>query len=268
MEGALAVRVEQKEMTITTEDIKKYIAPKATDKELFMFIGISKSYGLNPFKREIHFVKYGESPASIIVGYEQYLKRADRTGKLDGWKCWIEKDNIGEKAIIEIKRKDQSLPIRWEVYREEFDKKQSTWKAMPTFMLKKVAIAQGFRLAFPDELGGMPYIPEEMPEEKGGKLTSEKLDKDIIDVTPKAEGKKEEPQREQGADADLEFSEKDILADMKKKLSSLMKGFSTESKKEFFNFVIDGRPTMDNLQNFIDEFADHKAAFLKSKEVA
>ena len=178
MENAIAV----KEDTITATDVKKYIAQNATDKELYMFMGICKSYGLNPLKREIHFVKYGNAAASIIVGYEIYLKRAERTGKLDGWKRWIEKDNIGEKAIIEIKRKDQSIPIRWEVYRSEFDKQQSTWKAMPTFMLKKVAIAQGFRLAFPDDLGGMPYIPEELPATSNN-VTSETLEQKEVDNT-------------------------------------------------------------------------------------
>lgn len=173
METAVALKE-----TLSSQDIKKYIAPNATDKELFMFIGICKSYGLNPFKREIHFVKYGNAAASIIVGYESYIKRAERTGKLDGWKCWIEKDDIGEKAIIEIKRKDQSIPIRWEVYRQEFDKQQSTWKAMPMFMLKKVAIAQGFRLAFSEEVGGMPYIPEELPTTSN--TSSESLPKDEI----------------------------------------------------------------------------------------
>jgi uncharacterized protein YyaL (SSP411 family) len=32
-------------------------------------------------------------------------------------------------------------------------------------MIKKVAISQGFRLCFSDELGGMPYTKEEMPEQ-------------------------------------------------------------------------------------------------------
>lgn len=183
-ETALAIK---EDMTLTVNDVKKYIAPNATDKELFMFMGISKSFGLNPFKREVHFIKYGNNAASIVVGYEQYLKRAERTGKLDGWKCWIE--DMGkptERAVIEIRRKDQSQPIVWEVYRKEFDKQQSTWKTMGSFMLKKVAISQGFRLAFPDDLGGMPYIPEELPQTTE-KVTSEGLNKDVIDVeeTPK-----------------------------------------------------------------------------------
>ena len=179
MENAVAVKEQE---LISLQDVKRYIAPNATDKELFMFMGIAKSYNLNPLKREIHFIKYGNAAASIVVGYEIYLKRAERTGKLDGWKCWIEKDDIGGKAIIEIKRKDQSLPIKWEVYRKEFDKGQSTWKSMPTFMLKKVAIAQGFRLAFPDDLGGLPYLPEELPQTSHS--TSEDLNRDVVYVTP------------------------------------------------------------------------------------
>ena len=55
------------EITFSIEDIKKYICQGATDKELFMFVNIAKSYGLNPMKREIHFVKYGTSLANIIV---------------------------------------------------------------------------------------------------------------------------------------------------------------------------------------------------------
>jgi len=186
-ETALAIREDFK---ITADDVRKYFAPNATEKEFGILMGICNSFHLNPFKREVHFVKYGNAPASIITGYEIYLKRAERTGKLDGWKCWIEKDDIGEKAVIEIKRKDQSMPIRWEVYRKEFDKQQSTWKAMPSFMLKKVAIAQGFRLAFPDDLGGMPYIPEEMPSDKGGGVSealpkNEVIEGEVIEPSPK-----------------------------------------------------------------------------------
>jgi phage recombination protein Bet len=180
METALAKR---EEFTISMDDVKKYVAPGATDKELFVFMGVAKSYGLNPLKREIHFVKYGQNPGQVIVGYESYIKRAERTTLLDGWKVWIA--DIGkpeERAIIEIRRKDFSQPFTWEVYRKEFDKGQANWKSMPTFMLKKVAIAQGFRLAFPSEIGGMPYIPEELPKEKGGGGTSEELDKGVIDV--------------------------------------------------------------------------------------
>ena len=203
----------KQQFEVSIADVKKYIAPNATDKELFLFMGICKSYGLNPLKREIHFVKYGNAAASIIVGYEIYLKRAERTGKLDGWKCWIEKDEIGEKAVIEIKRKDQSTPIKWEVYRKEFDKQQSTWKAMPTFMLKKVAIAQGFRLAFPEDLGGIPYIPEELPTTSANQVTSEGLDKHdvIVDAEPEQAAPEVTPQRYDDIPPEVEHDIGDIV---------------------------------------------------------
>jgi len=153
------VKTQKNEIEITKDDIKKLLCPNATDKELAIALNIIKSFGLNPFKREVHIIKYGNSPAQIIVGYETYLKRAERTGKLDGWKAEI-LDN-GEKARVTIWRKDWKEPFIWEVDRAEFDKKQSTWKQMSNFMLKKVCIAQAFRLAFPDELGGMPYTHEE-----------------------------------------------------------------------------------------------------------
>jgi len=144
-------------------DVKKYIAPGANDKELFLFMNIARSYGLNPFKREVHFIKYGQNPASVVVGYEIYLKRAESSGQLDGWSVTIlDQGTPKERAQITIHRKDRKNPFIWEVSRKEFDKGQSTWKLMPEFMLKKVAIAQGFRLCFPEQLGGMPYIPEEI----------------------------------------------------------------------------------------------------------
>jgi hypothetical protein len=146
------------QITLSVDDIKKFIAKNATDKELFVFLNVCRSYNLNPFKREVHFIKYDEKSAGqTIVGYEIYLKRAEATGKLDGWKCWID----GNKAKAIIYRKDRQYPFEWEVDRSEFNKNQSTWKSMPNFMLKKVCIAQAFRLCFPSELGGMPYIPEE-----------------------------------------------------------------------------------------------------------
>ena len=39
------------------------------------------------------------------------------------------------------------------------------WAEMPEFMIKKVAIWQGFRLCFPSELWGLPYLAEEITSE-------------------------------------------------------------------------------------------------------
>jgi phage recombination protein Bet len=147
------------DVTVTRDDVRNYLCKDATDKEIYMAMGIMASYKLNPFKREIHLIKFKDSPAEVIVGYESYLKRAERTGKLKGWKAGISEDK--KQAWVKIWRADWDEPFEWTVELAEFDKKRATWTAMPTHMGKKVAIAQGFRLAFPDELGGMPYTSEE-----------------------------------------------------------------------------------------------------------
>lgn len=173
--GDLAT-VEKHELALTEKDVKAYICPTATDKELYMFMNIAKSYGLNPFKREVHFVKYGQNPGQVIVGYETYLKRAEATGKLNGWKAWVE----GDKAKIIIHRKDWEHPFEFEIDIKEFDKQQALWKTMRTFMAKKVVTAIGMRLCFPEDLGGMPYTAEEIVVEH----TQEEPPKQLSKIEP------------------------------------------------------------------------------------
>ncbi len=55
-----------------------------TDGEKNTYLQIAKAFNLNPFKREIYVSKYN-GQMSIIVGYETYIKRAERSGMLDGW---------------------------------------------------------------------------------------------------------------------------------------------------------------------------------------
>jgi hypothetical protein len=130
-----------------------------------------------------------------VTGYEVYLKRAERLNVLDGWRTWTEgtlerrkeqktitcKDKQtgqqksfvkeidvwrGElKACIEIMRRDWSKPFYHEVFFEEYTQDNQMWNTKPRTMIKKVVVAQGFRLAFPDEMGGMPYSSDEMPDE-------------------------------------------------------------------------------------------------------
>jgi phage recombination protein Bet len=164
---------------ITKEKVSEYLdafglSTQLTDNEKTQFIEIACEFKLNPFKREIFCVPYGQGDSrklSIITGYEVYIKRADRSGKLNGWRAWTEGTGEDLKALVEIHRRDWEKPFLHEVYwRESAQKKRdgtltAFWVKQPRFQLKKVAISQGFRLCFPDELGGIPYDPNELPEE-------------------------------------------------------------------------------------------------------
>lgn len=145
-----------------------------TKNQVNQFIEIAQAFGLNPFKREIYASKYGDN-FSIIVGFETYIKRAERSGRLSGWNVTtqgaINPSNMANsdlKAIITIHRKDWEHPFVHEVFFPEYCQKRHDgtlnkfWKEKPLTMLKKVAMAQGFRLCFSDELGGLPYTQEEI----------------------------------------------------------------------------------------------------------
>lgn len=178
MEKSLATVAE----SLSAEKLLQYldiagIAKSLTREERLQFVEIAQAYQLNPFKREIYCNTYGKGEyrtTSIITGYEVYIKRAERTGKLNGYKVdisgSIKENNL--TATITIFRKDWGHPFQHEVYFEEVCQKtrdgrlNSIWSKMPKFMTKKVAIAQGFRLCFSDELGGMPYTADELPAEE------------------------------------------------------------------------------------------------------
>jgi phage recombination protein Bet len=176
MSSELVKTTSQEISTVTEQELIGHLenlglVNKLTQGEKSTFIAIAKAFNLNPFKREIHVSKYGDK-ASIITGYEVYIKRAERTGLLDGWEC-VTSGSVKEgnlKAILTIYRKDRSRPFIWESDYNEFVQKTSSgnvtqfWQKA-SFMIKKVAISQGFRLCFSDELGGMPYTREEMPEQ-------------------------------------------------------------------------------------------------------
>jgi phage recombination protein Bet len=177
---AVAIREE-----ITEAKVMEYLNSAGITNNLLpnekkMFFNIAREFGLNPFKREIHITAYGEGDyrkCSIITGYEVYIKRAERTGKLDGWKVWTEGDGKSLKAVVEIYRKDQKYPFVHEAYYIEccqYNKNglpNAIWAKQPRFMTKKVAIGQAFRLCFPDDLGGMPYEETEIPQEEPRNVT-------------------------------------------------------------------------------------------------
>jgi len=149
------------------------LVSQLSEPEKLQFVEVAQAFKLNPFKREIHVAVFGEGEyrrLSIITGYEVYLKRAERTGKLDGWRAWVEGTGDAMKALVEIHRKDWSESFVHEVYWSEAVQRTkagaptSFWTKMPKFQLKKVCISQAFRLAFPDELGGLPYDASELPD--------------------------------------------------------------------------------------------------------
>lgn len=197
----LAVRYEVngQEVVLTKDDVKKYLvsgnADKVTDKEFKLFMELCKAQGLNPFLKEAYLIKFGND-ASIITGKDVFLKRARANPDFRGFKAGIIVQNdqglekregtfylkgqenlVGGWASIYIK--DWEVPFDHSVSLAEFNKGTSTWKTMPAVMIRKVALVQALREAFPDELQQL-YSAEEMEGEVILQEDPQSLGNDVI----------------------------------------------------------------------------------------
>ena len=160
---------------------------KVDDQTLITAIAYARHVGLDPLKKEVHFVPYydKEQKKTIlqpVVAYTEYIKRAERSGKLRGWTCRVQKQGEEHVAIVEIKRSDWEIPFVWEVPMSEVRRDTPLWKSQPLFMLRKTAIAQAFRMCFPEETAHLPY------EEAENWITAEEQPPEVDpDTTPAAE---------------------------------------------------------------------------------
>jgi phage recombination protein Bet len=151
--------------------IRDVVAKGASDDELKLFLYRCKNMGLDPLKPgQIYFIKYGNSPGTIVVGIEGFRTRANTTGKLAGIKRGVLRDEKSRcvGAWAEVFRKDWNEPAREEVSLTEYNTGKGNWNKMPETMIKKVAEAAALRMAFPDELGGV-YTNEEMDQAEASK---------------------------------------------------------------------------------------------------
>ena len=180
----------------TFQDIKRYFDPQnlLTEKQVGQALSLIKGRNLNPLANEVYIVAYkkktGGTEFSLIVSKEAFLKRAAQCKDYEGFEAGVvavDSDGVmherkgaillpGDTLIggwARVYRKNFKVPVEIFVSREEYDKKQSTWNAMPATMIRKTALVNALREAFPEDLGNM------YTEDDGG----ETFDR-IKDVTP------------------------------------------------------------------------------------
>lgn len=164
--------------------IKQYLTSgsgKVSDQEVVMFLNLCRFQHLNPFLNEAYLVKFGTAPASIIVSKEAFMKRAENNPHYRGFKAGVIVQRGDEIVSLtgavklpndvliggwaEVKRDDRDEPTRIEISFNEFSKSQATWKSMPLNMIRKSAIVNALREAFPESLGAMYTEDDKQPIE-------------------------------------------------------------------------------------------------------
>lgn len=167
---------------LTGEMVKQYLVrgnSEVSDQELVMFLNLCKYQKLNPFLNEAYLIKFKNAPAQIVTSKEAFMKRAESNEQYSGLEAGIIVERDGNMVELEgavslksdvliggwakVYRKDRDKPIVVKISMEEFSKSQATWKQMPNNMIRKTAVVNALREAFPENLNQM-YTDEETPD--------------------------------------------------------------------------------------------------------
>jgi len=208
MTNAVEFEVNGEEVKLTGNTVKNYLVRgngEVSDQELVMYINLCKYQKLNPFLNEAYLVKFGQQPAQIIVSKEAFMKRAENHPKYEGFAAGIivERDDdlvevegavkLSKDKLIggwaKIYRSDRKHPVTTRISLEEFSKGQATWKQMPLNMIRKSAIVNAQREAFPDTLGAL-YTEDDAdvttgqgsPEEQAKQEIKQNANSEVIDI--------------------------------------------------------------------------------------
>lgn len=190
MTKELAVRyeVDGTEIDLNPEIVLKYMITgdeiNISNKEMARIIMTCKARNLNPFTGDVvinHYnnKKTGETVCSLVTTKDFFTRRAVNNPLYRGKKagvCVLSADGrpvkragscvyteLGERLIggwceVYIEGRE---PEYAEVSLVEYNQHQALWNTKPGTMIRKVAVSQALREAFPNDFNGL-YEPEEM----------------------------------------------------------------------------------------------------------
>ena len=169
------------QITLTPQDVAMYCASggaQLTQRDVVNFMATCKALGANPYLGDVYLVKYGSENASIMAGKNYYTRVAVSIPTYDGMAagivCVTQQGEVayrsgslalpGDTCIggwAEVHDKRWTHPVRAEVALEEYNSHRSLWKTKPLTMIRKVALVQALREAYPDRFAGT-YDASEM----------------------------------------------------------------------------------------------------------
>jgi phage recombination protein Bet len=171
-----AITVERKKIIMNT------VAKGANEDELKLFLLVARRTGLDPFMKQVYFIKRwdsrtGQEMGTIQVGIDGLRAIAEKTGEYAGSDdiefdekpgaknpTFLSKATSTVYRIVQGQRVGFTATARWSEYYPG-DKQGFMWRKMPYAMLGKCAEALALRKAFPQNMSSL-YVHEEMDQAK------------------------------------------------------------------------------------------------------
>ena len=176
------------EVQLSRATIAAYIATGNAEiepKDAVRFMSICRARGLNPLAGDAHlnvFNGKGGKNVSVIVSKDYFVRTATQNPAFNGLKAGIividakgqvnyreGSFKLNTETLVggwaEVSIKDRTVPSRAEVSLAEYDQGRSIWLSKPATMIRKVAVVQALREAFPAQFQAL-YDADEMPTQE------------------------------------------------------------------------------------------------------
>ena len=253
------------------ETIKRTVASDANTDELRMFLHIAKTYGLDPFNKEIFFWKIKGKP-TIMTSRDGYLKIADRHQEYNGLVSDVVRENdkfrrkaqgidheygtnrgdiIGAYALVY--RKDREYPVYVFAPFKEYFAGTRVWTQYPSAMILKVAESMALKRAF--TVSGL-VTAEEMDVQRLNEKDKEKPRR------PFKKKKKADDKKDTQIDIDIEAE----LSEREKEIKDLI-GNDKGLRKDLFTYLreVKEKEGLDKEKHIsIDDLSDGQFKQLKN----
>ncbi len=200
---------------LTPAIVLKHILTKnanVDDREIFSFMAMCQARRLNPLAKDCYFVAY-KGTANVIVSKDFFIRTANMHKTFNGMQAGVivQNDNGGleyrEGSLVlngetliggwcDVYDKRRQYPSKAVVSLDEYNSKQSIWLTKPATMIRKVAIVQALREAYPESYGGI-YDSAEVNDQMVG-------DVDVIQEVEKLSAPTPQPQPQEKPQDEVE----------------------------------------------------------------
>lgn len=233
------------------ELLRSTFCKDANTQEFGMFLELCKATGLNPFLKEVWFIKMGGRPI-IMTSRDGYMKIANSNPAFDGMESGTIDDNEGKpiKGYCKVYRKDRKFPIYCEAkFNEYYNTKNPIWNQYPSAMIQKVAEVMALKRSF--SISGL--------------VTKEEMEANIdneIEKQPEPKGMNIIKETE------IMFNKTEKLKGDYQKAAQLIIETNEEKKLKDILALIDNRTWEENQESDLKTMVNQKLEYMKGKNEA
>ena len=229
------------------ELLRRTVCKNVSDDEFKVFLHVAETYGLDPFNKELFFLKDNKDKKNIFTSRDGYLSIANRHEAFDGLVSDVVRANdefkrtttgiehiyggsdrgniVGAYALVY--RKGRKYPVYIFAPFEEYNGYNSVWNRYPSAMILKVAESMALKRAF--SVSGLVSQEEMDVQRLEDKEEKRKSGQDKV-IKP-ADAKEEEK-----ADSKSKSNKVKKLTGREKEIKSIVDG-DIKLRKDLFEYL-------------------------------